>query len=116
MLIVGGQLTSIPLAEGGRTGADVDSYIKDIPKGNADQLALGKRLLVVQPAYYVAARGGMIILYETAVQPRFDIAFFMPCFHKIAARVAEDFWFNHDNACYGSFYYFHRPAPVSTNS
>ena len=79
-----------PAAEGRRADADVDGDVEDLALEDRDELALGVRVLVVQPAEHAPARAREVVLDERGGQPGLGVAGAVPGLQEVAAGVAED--------------------------
>ena len=89
MMVFGGQRRAIPLTEGRGIGADVDRDIEDLALQHVNQLALGMRVLEMQPAQGAPSGKRQIVLHEMAVQARLGIATQIPGFLEEPPTVAE---------------------------
>src|SRR5208283_4954211 len=96
--ILGRQDESTPSAKGQRTAADIDCHVEHLTLEDLQQLALWIGVLVMQPSQDAPAGKGKIVLDEFGRQTELGIAALVPGLHEEAARIAEDFGFENEQA------------------
>src|SRR5690349_310626 len=93
-----GQFETLPFAEGRRPSADVHDHIIDRTLKHHDQLPLGVRLLIVQPAQGACDGAGKVILNKPLTKTCFGISLLMECFTEQSSLVPKDCRFDQERA------------------
>jgi len=101
------ELEAGPLAEGGRSRANVHGYIKNPACENLDQFSLVMGVLIVQPSHGTTDRIGQVVLDKGYIDAVFTVLFLVEGFHEKTALVGEDIGFDDEDAFQGCFKDFH---------
>ena len=103
LLILLGQFYAVPLAIGGRAGAQVNCHIEDPALDDPDQLALRVLLLEVEATKDTLDGHALVVLNEDHVQTLFLHIPLVISFDEIATAVAMDGRFDDVEALDGAF-------------
>ena len=103
LLILGGQLHTVPLAVGCRTGTQVHRHIEDTALDHPDQLSLGVVDLIVQSPEHAFDGHTLIILHKDHIQTGLTHIVQVVGFHEVTPAVAVDLRFDDIKALNGAF-------------
>ena len=90
-MVLSGQTNSNELAEGRRSGSDVDRNIEHLTLQHANELRLRVlALLVMKAAHYTVLREGFVVLNKLSVDAEFKECLAVVCFAKIASGIFKE--------------------------
>ena len=95
LLVLSGQLYTVPLAVGLGRRTQVNGHVKYGTTHAAYQLALGKPLLIVQTAQHTLNRHGLVVLYKYHIQTLSLKIIIVISLYKITSRITEYGGFDH---------------------